>query len=187
MRCPRYSSTRRCRRALAPSRLRALLVGPSSLFHRFPSNTHETTQLQQRPTQGFIPQHRPHVIEVAALRDKRSLYVALPRSKQGKTQGTQAKSQQQAQSHSQASSLHPPVTAAPAISTMLTTTATAATSMPATDRPIHRAVVVDNPQWWIRLILYICCTSINYTGDHHLMRSQLFVIRAACWRSSFMF
>ncbi|KAG1871364.1 hypothetical protein DFJ58DRAFT_742113 [Suillus subalutaceus] len=138
-----YSSTRRCRRALAPSRLRALLVGPSSLFHRFRSNTHETTQLQQRPTQGFISQHRPHVIEVAALRDKRAwsppspLFYTLIYH--------MAKSQQQAQSHSQASSLHPPVTAAPAISTMLTTTATAATSMPATDRPSHRAVVVDNP------------------------------------------
>ncbi|KAG1763430.1 hypothetical protein EV702DRAFT_1157891 [Suillus placidus] len=163
-----YSSARR-RRALAPSRPRALLIGFSSLFHRFRSNTHETTQLQQRPTQGFISKRRPHVVEVAAVRDKRSLYVAPPRSKKGKTQSTQTKSQQ-AQSHSQASSLRPPVTAAPAMSTIPTTvaaTATAATSMPETDRPSHRAVVVDNPHWWIRLMLYICCASVNYTGDHH--------------------
>ncbi|KAG2341117.1 hypothetical protein BDR05DRAFT_476343 [Suillus weaverae] len=164
-----HSSARRCRRALAPSRPRALLIGFSSLFHRFRSNTHETAQLQQHPTQGFTSKRRPHVVEVAAVRDKRSLHVAPPRSKKGKTQGTQTKSQQQAQSHSQASSLRPLVTAAPEMFTILTAvaaTATAATSMPATDRPSHRAVVVDNPHWWIRLMLYICCASVNYTGDH---------------------
>lgn len=87
-----YSFARRCRRALAPSHPRALLIGFSSFFRRFRSNTHETTQLQQRPTQGFISKRRPHVVEVAAVRDNRSLYVAPPRSKKGKTQGTQTKS-----------------------------------------------------------------------------------------------
>ncbi|KAG2097558.1 WD40-repeat-containing domain protein [Suillus discolor] len=148
-----YPSASRSRRAFAPSRSRPLLVGLSSLFHRFRSNKHETTQLQQRRTQGFVSLRRPHVVEVAAVRDKGSLYVAPPRSKKGKRQNTQAKSQQQAQNHSQASSLRPVATAVPVMSTIPTTTAT---SMPETDKPSHRAIVIDNPHWWIRLMLYIC-------------------------------
>ncbi|KAG1854320.1 hypothetical protein C8R48DRAFT_675562 [Suillus tomentosus] len=59
------------------SRPRALLAGLPSLFHRFPPNTDELDEPQQRPRGPGTSSHRsPPVVDVPALDDKKALYVS---------------------------------------------------------------------------------------------------------------
>lgn len=69
------------------SRPRVALNRLSSLFQHSSSIGHDATQLRQRSRQGSS--RRPPVVEVAAAKDKRTLYVAPPRTKKSKIIATQ--------------------------------------------------------------------------------------------------
>ncbi|KAJ8587075.1 WD40 repeat-like protein [Rhizopogon salebrosus TDB-379] len=76
-----HSRSSTCRRPLPPSsswRPRALLAHFSSLFHSSPPNTNEPVEFQQRSRRSMPSQHidSPHPVEVPAVRDKETLFVA---------------------------------------------------------------------------------------------------------------
>ncbi|KAG2344716.1 WD40 repeat-like protein [Suillus weaverae] len=127
---------------------RTLLGRLSSLFPR----SHHTT---------------PRVIEVPTVQDRKALYVSPPRQKKQLLQGTHSQGQQQQQGHShgQASSSRPPVTSATATST--TAAAAGATPASATATPSHPAATINNHSLWTRIVLCICCVSVDYTNGHH--------------------
>ncbi|KAG1816700.1 WD40-repeat-containing domain protein [Suillus subaureus] len=127
-----------------PSSSGTLLGRLSSIFPRF----HHTT---------------PSVIDVPTVQDRKALYVSPPRQKKPLLQGThiQGQQQQQGQSHGQASSSRPPVTSATAIST--TSAAAGATPASTTATP-SRPAAANNLSLWTRIVLCICCVSVDYTN-----------------------
>lgn len=127
-----------------PSSSRTLLGRLSSFFPRF----HHTTS---------------SVVEVPTVQDRKALYVSPPRQKKQLLQGTytQGQQQQQGQSHGQASSSHPPVTSATATST--TSAAAGATPASTTATP-SRPATANNLSLWTRIVLCICCVSVDYTN-----------------------
>lgn len=149
------SSARRRSSTLASlgSRPRVALNRLSSLFQRSRPLDHDPTQLQQRSRQGSS--HRPPVVEVAAAKDKRTLYVAPPRKNKSKIEVTQNRGHQEVQNRPVASSHHETTAA----SEMSTTPITAA------DTPATPAVA-KSTRWWIRIVLFVCCTSIDRASGH---------------------
>lgn len=132
------------------SRPRAALGRLSSLFRRSPPTDQDTTtQLQQRPRQGSS--HQPLVVEVAAAKDKRTLYVAPPRNKKTKIKVTQTQGQQEGQNQPVASSSSHETTVVGEMSTTHVATADTATT-PALSK---------STRWWIHLVLFACCTSVD--------------------------
>ncbi|KAG1739332.1 hypothetical protein EDB19DRAFT_855903 [Suillus lakei] len=135
----------------------------SSLFRRA-HPVHDTTECQQHPRQNSLSRHRPHVVEVVVTtgQSKRPLYVAPPPNKKNSTQGAQIPEQNQAQGQSQTSSSRPQATVPAA-------TITAPTSTNST--PSHTTATIDNPCWWTRIMLFICCTACELYIHPSLMNS----------------
>ncbi|KAG1734549.1 hypothetical protein EDD22DRAFT_925588 [Suillus occidentalis] len=130
------------------SRPRVALGRLSSLFQRSPPIDQDTTaQLQQRPRQGSSRQ--PPVVEVAAAKDKRTLYVAPPRNKKSKIKATQSQGQQEVQNQPLASSHE--TTVAGEMSTTPVAAADTATT----------PALAKSTRWWIHLVLFACCTSVD--------------------------
>lgn len=109
----------------------------------------------------------PRVVEVPTVQDRKALYVSPPRQKKQLLQGAhaQGQQQQQGQSHGQASSSRPPVTSATATSS--TSAAAGTTPASATATPSHPAVAANNLSLWARIVLFVCCVSVDYTNGHH--------------------
>ncbi|KAG2737597.1 WD40 repeat-like protein [Suillus brevipes Sb2] len=128
------SSTARGTHSRPRSTQAPLLERFASLFH--PSHADGAIELQQRPTRSVFSR-RPPIVEVPAVRDKQSLFVAR-RPERDKATQTQ---QQQSQSHGQGSSATPH---APG-----TNAATPGA------RPTHSRFV----QLLAHLVLFLCCTS----------------------------
>lgn len=130
-----------------PSSSGTILGRLSSLFPRFDHTT-------------------PRVVEVPTVQDRKALYVSPPRQKKKLLQGThtQGQQQQQGQSHGQASSSRPPVTSATAAST--TSAAVGATPASATATP-SRPAVNSLISLWTRIVLCICCVSVDNTNGHN--------------------
>ncbi|KAG1894002.1 quinon protein alcohol dehydrogenase-like superfamily [Suillus fuscotomentosus] len=130
-----------------PSSSGTILGRLSSLFPRFDHTT-------------------PRVVEVPTVQDRKALYVSPPRQKKKLLQGThtQGQQQQQGQSHGQASSSRPPVTSATTAST--TSAAVGATPASATATP-SRPAVNSLIGLWTRIVLCICCVSVDNTNGHN--------------------
>jgi len=129
-------------RVLAPSieSARALFSRFPSLFHRSHSGTGD--ELQQTQRQGIFSRRGPRVVQVAAVRDKQTLFVA-PRPKQ--------EQQQSSQLHGQGSSLQSQATAT-------------STPVPnsSTQAPTATAVTMKSRIFTLlaRLVLLICCAPL---------------------------
>ncbi|KAG2345775.1 WD40 repeat-like protein [Suillus weaverae] len=136
------------------SRPLAALNRLSSLFQHAPPIDYDATQLQQRSRQGSS--HRPPVVEVAAVQDKRTLYVAPPRNKKSKIEVTQTQGQQSVQNQPVASSSRHDTTAAGEMSATPITAADSATT----------PVVAKLTRWWIHIVLFACCTSVDRAAGH---------------------
>ncbi|KAG2110101.1 hypothetical protein DEU56DRAFT_905606 [Suillus clintonianus] len=137
------------RRPLAHSSRNTLLRGLSTLFRRSPSNINQATELQQRPRRSIFSHSSPRVVEVAAVRDKKALFVA-PRPKKK----TQAQPQGQAQSSSSQSQ-----PAAASTSTTPPAAAAAPTPAPDTNTAIPGAATVraNILRFLSHLVLFLCC------------------------------
>lgn len=155
------SSARHHRGPFRPlgSRSRVLFSRLSSLFRRSQINADQTTELQQPPRQSIFSRRGPHVVDVAAIRDKQALYVA-PRPRIN-----DKVKPQHGQSHGQAQASIPQTL--PADVSVPTTpldpaTATAgAANVAVQSSPV---VIANKPPWWARLVLFICCASAQYTS-----------------------
>jgi hypothetical protein len=123
------------------------LVGRLSSLFRFQPHTTEEIELTSRP----------HVVEVAAVRDKKPLVVA---------QGLQFKKakrayEQQIQSHGQAQ-----------VSSLYTQFAGASTSAippalgPGTTTAGAAAAQLQPIPWWSQIVLFLCCASPPYSNAH---------------------
>lgn len=86
----------------------------------------------------------PSVVEVPTVQDRKALYVSPPRQKKKFLHGTHTQGQQQQASHAAGT--------APA-------SATTTSSPP--------AAAVNNLSLWTRIVLCICCVSIEYTSGRH--------------------
>ncbi|KAG2739634.1 WD40 repeat-like protein [Suillus brevipes Sb2] len=133
------SSTARGTHSRPRSTQAPLLERFASLFH--PSHADGAIELQQRPTRSVFSR-RPPIVEVPAVRDKQSLFVAR-RPECDKATQTQ---QQQSQSHGQGSSATPH---APG------TNAAAPGARPTNSRFV---------QLLAHLVLFLCCTSAQRAG-----------------------
>lgn len=136
------------------SRPRVALNRLSSLLQRSSPIDHDATQPRQRSRQGSF--RRPPVVEVAAAKDKRTLYVAPPRNKKIKIVVTQTQGQQEVQNRPVASSSHHETTVAGEMST---------TPITAADTTTTPAIAKSTP-WWIRIVLFACCTSVDRASGH---------------------
>ncbi|KAG1860620.1 hypothetical protein DFJ58DRAFT_268765 [Suillus subalutaceus] len=126
----------------------------SSLFQRSSPTDHDATQPRQRSRQGSF--RRPPVVEVAAAKDKRTLYVAPPRNKKIKIVVTQTQEQQEVQNRPVASSSRHEITSGGDMSTTPITAAHTATT----------PAVAKSTPWWIRVVLFACCTSVDRASGH---------------------
>jgi len=119
---------------------RALFACIPSLFHHSRSGTGD--ELQQTQRQGIFSRRGPRVVQVAAVRDKQTLFVA-PRPKQ--------EQQQSSQLHGQGSSLQSQATAT-------------STPVPnsSTQAPTATAVTMKSRIFTLlaRLVLLICCAPL---------------------------
>ncbi|KAG1883985.1 hypothetical protein F4604DRAFT_231375 [Suillus subluteus] len=100
--------------------LRALLARIPLLFHHPRSHTNQATDLQQKQRQGIFSRRSPRTVEVAAVQDKKYLFVA-PQPKDTHQQSSQSHSQgssSQSQPAATSTSTTPP---APNSSTQATT------------------------------------------------------------------
>ncbi|KAG2096333.1 uncharacterized protein F5147DRAFT_391262 [Suillus discolor] len=121
----------------------------SSLFRSQP-HTNERIELSQRPS-------RPHVVDVAAVRDKQSLVVTRrPNCKKAKRAYEQRnKLHAQAQASSSGTQpAHVSTLATPPVPGTNTTTIGAATSQ---SQPIP---------WWGQIVLFLCCASPPHANSH---------------------
>ncbi|KAG1743080.1 hypothetical protein EDB19DRAFT_584597 [Suillus lakei] len=96
------------------SRSGAFIGRLSSLLHSSSDTNHEEIELPQRPRQTTSSRCSPHVVEVAAMRDKQTLYVARP-----------------------------------------------------AERPIDRVKRIKNPNWRVRVVLFICCVTPATDEEGH--------------------
>ncbi|KAG1851237.1 WD40-repeat-containing domain protein [Suillus tomentosus] len=127
---------------------------PDALFSRLSSHF-----LSQPHTDEKIePQRssRPHVVEVAAIRDKQSLVVARgPNFMKAKRAYEQTQSHGQAQassSHTQPTDASRP--AIPPVPGASTTTAGTA---------VAQSLLI---QWWTQIVLFLCCVSPSHANSH---------------------
>ncbi|KAG2341470.1 WD40 repeat-like protein [Suillus weaverae] len=151
----RHHSSARRSRDVTPSfgsLTRALLGRLSSLF----SGSHgEVIQLQQ---QTISSPHDPHPVEVPAVRDKQTLYVA-PRPRPACDKAKPAQQQQ-----GQAQVLTPITqfaTASPSTRPVLADSNTTSARVPGT--PSQPAVIIENPTWRTRFFVFICCVTTYHT------------------------
>ncbi|KAG1861727.1 hypothetical protein DFJ58DRAFT_245329 [Suillus subalutaceus] len=138
-------------RILAPSigSPRAFLARIPSLFQRSHFHTSDATELQQTPRQGIFSR-RGRTVKVAAVRDRKSLFVA-PRRKEMQ--------QQSSQSHGQGSSSQ-----SQAASTSTSTTQPARNTQATTPGvPTARSRLLT---LLARLVLLICCAPLPSTDSH---------------------
>lgn len=136
------------------SRSRVLFSRLSSLLRQL--NTDETTELQQPPRRSIFSRHGPHVVEVAAIRDKQALYVAPRPRVDDKVKPRHGQSQGQAQA-SISQTL-------PAAGSASTTSPDPATTAADAASAAQSSPVVIKPSWWARLVLFVCCASAQYTN-----------------------
>ncbi|KAG1792093.1 WD40-repeat-containing domain protein [Suillus variegatus] len=127
---------------------------PDALFSRLSSHFRS----QPHTDEKIEPQRssRPHVIEVATIRDKQSLVVARgPNFMKAKRAYEQTQSHGQAQassSHSQPTDAsRPAVPPVPGAST--TTSGTA----------VAQSLLI---QWWTQIVLFLCCVSPSHANSH---------------------
>lgn len=140
-----HSSVRRRRVPSSGSHPRIIFGRFSSLFSRSQLNAGEATKQSQHHRQTIFAPRGPHVVEVAAVRDKQALFVARrPERDSDKAQQQRTKSQGQAQASSSQSQ--------PAA------TSTSTTSPPAVQsRPIPLLA---------RFVLFVCCASPPHVDGH---------------------
>lgn len=119
---------------------RELLERLLSFFHHSHSNAGGGTELQQRQSRSIFSRS-PRIVEVAAVQDRKALYVA-PRPRP----------QQQSQSHVQGPTSQSQPTATSTSTTTVQVSATTAQSPPV---PL-----------WARFVLFICCASPSYANGH---------------------
>ncbi|KAG2125812.1 WD40-repeat-containing domain protein [Suillus clintonianus] len=153
----RYRSSAR-RRPLAHSSRNTLFRGLSTLFRRSPFNINQATELQQRPRRSIFSHGGPHVVKVAAVRDKQALYVAPPQVKktQAQPQGQVQSSSSQSQPAAASTSTAPPASApAPAPDTQPNGN-TIPSARPAHSLPLRMLA---------HLVLFLCCASSQHDGN----------------------
>ncbi|KAG1894690.1 quinon protein alcohol dehydrogenase-like superfamily [Suillus fuscotomentosus] len=127
---------------------------PDALFSRLSSHFRS----QPHTDEKIEPQRssRPHVVEVAAIRDKQSLVVARgPNFMKAKRAYEQTQSHGQAQassSHSQPTDASRP--AIPPVPGASTTTAGTA---------VAQSLLI---QWWTQIVLFLCCVSPSHANSH---------------------
>lgn len=121
---------------------RTFLARISSVFYHRHSYTSEATELQQTPKQGIFSRHGPRTVEVAAVQDKKPLFVS-PRPNRQQQQSSQS------YGHQSSSQTQPTdaLTSAALPGTYTTTPSAAAT------RRRRRLTL------WARLVLFLCCAS----------------------------
>ncbi|KAG2055262.1 WD40 repeat-like protein [Suillus hirtellus] len=127
---------------------------PDALFSRVSSHFRS----QPHTNETIEPQRssRPHVVEVAAIRDKQSLVVARgPNFMKAKRAYEQTQSHGQAQAsspHSQPTDASRP--AIPPVPGASTTTAGTA---------VKQSLLI---QWWTQIVLFLCCVSLSHANSH---------------------
>ncbi|KAG1836112.1 WD40-repeat-containing domain protein [Suillus subalutaceus] len=134
--------------------LRALFARIPSLFRRPHSHTGNATELQQTQRQGIFSRHGSRTVDVAAVQDRKSLFVA-PRPKR--------EQQQNSQSHGQGSSSQSQPATTSTSTTQLAPNTNSGTQANRPGVPTVRSRLLT---LLARLVLLICCAPLPNTDGH---------------------